>query len=155
MAASCRFAFAVHVLAVLAHHREAAASSDLLARSVNTNAVVIRRILAELRRAGLVETRPGAGGGARLAEPPEAISLDAVYRALACGPSFAPHPRQPNHRCPVGRGIESVLNEVFSTAQGAFEAALSQRTLADVLEEVCAEPAATRAPRSARPPRRA
>ncbi|RYD60888.1 MAG: Rrf2 family transcriptional regulator [Verrucomicrobiaceae bacterium] len=139
MAASCRFAFAVHILAVLALHRDSGVTSDLLARSVNTNAVVIRRLLADLRRAGLVSTHKGAGGGAWITRAPEEIPLDVVYRAIQGGPSFSMHPQQPNQRCPVGRKIEEVLDDVFASAQSALEHALAGRSLADVLEDVAAE----------------
>src|SRR5687767_10391319 len=128
MAATCRFAFAVHVLAVLALRREAGVTSDALARSVNTNAVVIRRILADLRRAGIVDTYKGAGGGAWLTSAPDQVRLDAVYRAVGGGTSFSLHPQKPNQRCMVGRKIEEVLCEVFSSAQQALEQALAQRT---------------------------
>ena len=142
MASSCRFAFAVHVLAVLALKRESgAACSDLLAGSVNTNPVIIRRLLTRLRHAGLVTTQKGACGGATLAAAPEKIPLDAVYRAVESGPSFSQHPHQPNQRCPVGAGIERVLDEIFSSAQTAFEDALARRTLADVLAAMAAETA--------------
>jgi Rrf2 family protein len=135
MAASCRFAFAIHVLAVLAHQRTVGgACSDKLARSVNTNPVVIRRLLAQLRRAGLVQTQKGSSGGSMLAGPPEAIALDAVYRAVEPAASFAMHRQKPNQRCPVGAGIERVLDEVFSSAQAALESELARRTLGDVLQ---------------------
>ena len=144
MAASCRFAFAVHVLAVLALRGDEAVTSEKLAQSVNTNAVVIRRILADLRRAGLVCTCKGAGGGAWLTLTPEEIRLDEVYRAMESCPSFSLHPHQPNQRCLVGRRIEEVLTGVFNSAQAAFEEALSRRTLAEVLEDVSAAPGGSR-----------
>ena len=134
MASSCRFAFAVHVLAVLALKREGGGvCSDLLAGSVNTNPVIIRRLLTRLRHAGLVTTQKGASGGATLAASPEKIPLDAIYRAVESGASFSLHPHQPNQHCPVGAGIERVLDEVFSSAQNALESALASRTLADPL----------------------
>lgn len=136
MAASCRFAFAVHVLAVLALQRAVGggACSDRLAHSVNTNPVVIRRLLSQLRKAGLVTTQKGSTGGAALGCPPERISLDAVYRAIEPMPSFGTHRQPPNQRCPVGAGIERVLDEVFSSAQAALESELARRSLADVLQ---------------------
>ena len=137
--ASCRFAFAVHILAVLAYKGGLGVNSDLLGKSVNTNAVVVRRILSELRRAGLVVTQKGAGGGAKLSRPPEEISLAEIYRAVEHGPSFSMHPHPPNPRCPVGRKIEAVLTEVFATAKAALAHALDQRTLAEVLETVIQE----------------
>jgi Rrf2 family protein len=134
MAVSCRFAFAVHILSVLAHTAEKGVTSDRLAASVNTNPVVIRRLLSTLRKAGFVCTQKGARSGSRLCCVPHHISLDAVYRAVESAPSFSLHPQRPNQRCPVGRRIELVLGEVFASAQNALERALAQRTLADVLE---------------------
>jgi len=146
MVSSCRFAFAVHVLAVLALKREGGGvCSELLARSVNTNPVIIRRLLTRLKSAGLVTIQKGSGGGASLVAAPAEITLDAIYRAVEPGASFAQHPQQPNKRCPVGAGIERVLDEVFSSAQSALESALARRTLADVLAAMVAE----------KPPRRA
>ena len=134
--ASCRFAFAVHILAVLAYKEGVGATSELLGRSVNTNPVVVRRILSELRRAGLVLTHKGAGGGARLSRPPQEISLAEIYRAVEHGPSFSMHPHPPNPRCPVGHKIEAVLAEVFTAAQEALARELDRRTLAELLETV-------------------
>ena len=140
MASSCRFAFAVHVLAVLALKRESGGvCSHLLAGSVNTNPVIIRRLLTRLRHAGLVTTQKGSGGGATLAAGPEKITLAAVYRAVEPGESFAQHPHEPNQRCPVGAGIERVLTEVFAAAQSALESELARRTLADVLTAMAEE----------------
>jgi Rrf2 family protein len=137
--ASCRFAFAVHILAVLAFKHGQGVTSELLARSVNTNAVVVRRLLSELRRAGLITTQKGTGGGAQLGRKPEAITLGEIYRAVVHGPSFQHHPHPPNPRCPVGRNIEQVLSDIFATAQSALEATLSCRTLASVMETMADE----------------
>lgn len=152
MAASCRFAFAIHIMAILAYEerqREQGLTSEAIARSVNTNPVVIRRILCDLKKAGLVATHKGASGGTRLAREPASICLDAVYRAIHGGPSFSSHPHQPDQRCPVGRKIELVLEEVFASAEQALQHALAQRTLADVLEDVSAEDTPGAAPQGA------
>jgi len=134
MPASCRFAFAVHVLAVLAYRdSQVSACSDALAGSVNTNPVVIRRLLSQLRNAGLVKTQQGVRGGATLELPPEEITLGAVYRAVEPRPSFAADRPEPNKGCPVGAGITRVLDEVFASAQAALESALEERTLRDVM----------------------
>jgi Rrf2 family protein len=136
MAESCRFAFAVHILAVLAHQRGPGVTSDALAGSVNTNPVVVRRILSSLRRAGLVCCAKGAGGGATLCREPETIALDEIYRAIEPQRSLAGKRHHPNLRCPVGRQIKRVLEDVYASAQDALEASLAERTLADALESV-------------------
>jgi Rrf2 family protein len=139
MAGSCRFAFAVHILAVLAYRRGGGISSDLLAGSVNTNPVVVRRIVSSLRRAGLVCCAKGAGGGATLCREPRTIHLDEIYRAIEPPRSLSASRHRPNLRCPVGRGIKRVLEEVHADAQRALEKSLAGRTLADALEHM--EPA--------------
>jgi DNA-binding IscR family transcriptional regulator len=72
---SSRFATAVHILTLLAYEREEALTSDYIAGSVNTNPVVIRRILKRLAIVGLVISVRGASGGSRLGKPPGDITL--------------------------------------------------------------------------------
>ncbi len=154
MAANCRFAFAVHILAVLGLKEKEDVTSDVLAGSVNTNPVVIRRIVSTLQQAGLVATAKGARGGVKLALAPENISLGAVYRAMGSPQSFSGHRHEPNQRCPVGKHIVLVLDEVFSSAQAALDDALSRRSIADVVATISLESKA--APRAKKvSPRRA
>src|SRR5436305_12368211 len=102
MSSSSRFAVAVHVLALLARAGDEPVKSDSIAASVNTNPVVIRRILCALGRAHLITSQPGAAGGSRLARVPEQISLRAVYRAVEGGDTFLLHRQPPTRRCVVG-----------------------------------------------------
>lgn len=134
---SSRVAVAVHVLAILTWRRGEAVSSQQIARSVNTNPVVVRRIVGALRRAGLVEVQPGSAGGARLARAPEEITLLEVYRSVEDGePLFALHPQPPCRDCGVGANIQSALCGVFGEAQSAMEAVLGRATVADVWASV-------------------
>src|SRR5882762_5218880 len=116
MAANSRLTIAVHVLVwmALVHGRgRDLVTSEQAADSVNTNPVVIRRSLGDLRRAGLVEVRHGAGAGWRLARAPEQITLLDVYDAVEREPLFAMHRTEPNLDCPVGRGIRPALGQVY------------------------------------------
>jgi DNA-binding IscR family transcriptional regulator len=91
MAANSRMTIAVHVLAWLAlaqRRGRAVLTSDEVAASVNTNPVIIRRCLGELRRAGLVEVRHGAGAGWSLARDPAQITLLEVHDAIGPEPLF-------------------------------------------------------------------
>ena len=152
MRTSCRFAMAVHVLAVLAYKEGDRVSSSLLAASVNTNPVIIRRLLLVLQEAKLVETRKGAGFGSRLSRSPARINLSEVYRAVEGDDCFAVPHRGPNVECPVGRGIRTALERVFTSARDALERDLSRTTLSAVVESVKAEPQriARRAPQGPR-----
>lgn len=133
---SSRVAVAVHVLAYMAWRRDEAASSERIAGSVNTNPVVVRRIVGALRNAGLVTVQPGAGGGAQLARDPGAITLRDVYRALETDELFSLHSQPPCRECSVGANIQEVLQGVFGRAQAAMEEVLGRVTIQDVFESV-------------------
>jgi Rrf2 family protein len=139
MQSSCRFAVAVHVLAVLAYQEGTPLTSRFLACSVNTNPVVIRRLLLALQEAGLVETRKGAGMGSRLARPARQITMAEVYRAVEDTDAFSLPRNAPNQDCPVGHCIQLALEKVFASAQSALERELACTTLADVVKAVKSE----------------
>jgi Rrf2 family protein len=132
-----RFAVSVHILAYLAFRGAGVAvPSAEIASSVDTNAVVIRRLLSALVRARLVRAQKGATGGFSLAMTPRDISLLDVYRAVEPKPSHGLNHFAPNHRCPVGAKIERVLQGVFGKAQTGMEAELDRVTLADIEAEL-------------------
>jgi Rrf2 family protein len=133
---SSRFAFAVHVLALLSLQQGVPLSSEIIAGSVNTNPALIRRLVAMLAQAGLTTAQLGSGGGALLARAPEQISLLDVYRAVDDAQLFALHREEPNPACMVGRNIQGVLRGIIAEAQRAMEASLGARTLADATADV-------------------
>jgi DNA-binding IscR family transcriptional regulator len=146
MSDSQRFPVAAHALAYLAHAKafgpEAAVSSASLAASMPTNPVVVRRVTAMLARAGLIGARPGARGGAWLLQPPEAISLDQVLRAVGgCANFGCPPPGAKG--CPVGERIPQAVGRAIAAADRAAAERLSKITVADLLVEAPqAKPAA-------------
>lgn len=127
---------AVHVLAVLAYKEGDRVTSALLAGSVNTNPVIVRRLLLALQRAKLVETGKGAGSGSRLSRSPGRINLAEIYRAVENAEPFATPARKPNAACPVGNCIRATLDQVFASAQEALEKDLEKTTLAAVIGAV-------------------
>ncbi len=127
---------AVHVLAVLAYQNGGGVSSKLLAASVNTNPVIIRRLLLALQQAKLVETRKGARFGSRLKRSAALIRLIDVYRAVELNDPFVLPRHKPNVTCPVGRGIAAALEQVFASARLALEQDLAKTTLAHLLERL-------------------
>ena len=127
---------AVHVLTVLAYNEGDRITSSALASSVNTNPVVIRRLLLALQRSKLVETSKGPGAGSRLSRSPARINLAEVYRAVEDDEPFATPARKPNAACPVGSCIRNTLETVFASAQQALEQDLARTSLADLMQAV-------------------
>ena len=136
MAANSQFSIAVHVLTLLARAGTENVKSECIAGSVNTNAVVIRRLLSQLGQANLVSSQTGASGGTRLVRTPQDIKLVDVYKAVDCGEVFALRGRSPNQDCPVGKNIEAVLCNLQKEIDKSVNATLAKYTLADVLERV-------------------
>ncbi|MCX8108341.1 MAG: Rrf2 family transcriptional regulator, partial [Verrucomicrobiae bacterium] len=103
-------------------------TSAFIARSVNTNPVVIRRLLALLRQAGLVKSQPGIAGGWQLSAKPDKITLGMVYRAVRPRTVFDMHGQHPNLLCPVGRNVQRVLQLYYQRAEASMEAELDRTT---------------------------
>lgn len=130
---------AAHILAVLAHHKDdGAVTSEVLAGGFGTNPVVIRRVLAQLKKAGLIVSRPGVGGGSVLAKSPEEITLCDAYMAVNddMGTVLV---RRPGH-CKDGVSIAPViaeyLNELSDDAEQALRAKLSTITVSELTLEI-------------------
>lgn len=135
-----RFAVAVHIMMLLAAEQERTPAAEAaccrttshrIAKSVNTNPVVVRRITGLLARAGLIRVRRGPGG-AELAQPAGRITLGDVWRAVNPGEArpLLPLHAQPDTGCPVGRRVHAVLGEVFRDAEHALLRSLAATTVA-------------------------
>jgi len=136
VSANSRMTVAVHILSfmVLWEQRrpDELATSEHIAQSVNTNPVVIRRLLGHLQKGGLVKSQRGVNAGWRLAKRPTAITMLDVYKAVEDAPLFALHAAPPNPQCPIGRGVQPALKKVY----GALETQLRQRLLRTTLAQV-------------------
>ncbi len=134
MSQSSRFPLAVHLLVALSFRPDDFISSDSLSGTVHTNPVVVRRIVASLRRAGFVVSQPGVAGGVRLTKLARQISLLDVYKAVGRGELFRMH--NPNRACPIGKRIPAALGEFLPKAEQAFERSLASATVEDVAKKV-------------------
>src|ERR1700690_3018782 len=91
MAVNTQFSIAVHIMAGLAWRYGQDTTSAELATSVNTSPSFVRRTLARLSKAGLVETATGKAGACWLAKDARAISLLDIYEAVDAPKAFAIH----------------------------------------------------------------
>jgi Rrf2 family protein len=141
MSANSRLTIAVHALTWIGLYQSRGhevATSEQIATSVNTNPVVIRRLLGELGRAGLCESRRGAGAGWSLVRELADITLLDVHDAVEPGPLFGLHRGTPDPECVVGSGIRPAMRGVYDRVESVLRAELARTTLADVLRDVLA-----------------
>ncbi|MFF1695074.1 Rrf2 family transcriptional regulator [Streptomyces sp. NPDC058257] len=138
MSANSRLTVAVHALAWVGLYQSRGfevATSEQIAGSANTNPVVIRRLLGELRTAGLVHAQRGTGAGWMLSRELATITLLDVYEAIGSGPLFGMHRAEPNKDCVVGAGIQPALGCVYDRLDQTVRTELARTTVADVLKD--------------------
>ncbi|WP_155591004.1 Rrf2 family transcriptional regulator [Lysinibacillus cavernae] len=131
-----RFSVAIHILSLIATTSDRSIlTSDFIAGSVNTNPVVVRRMIGVLKKAGLLSSQSGLAGYELLVEPKD-LTLLAIYQAID-GPEqlFAIHD-QPNPACAVGRKIQHTLEGVYTSVWHAMVEQLQAQTLQDVLDQL-------------------
>jgi DNA-binding IscR family transcriptional regulator len=134
---SSRFSVAVHILSLLVVAKNHVCTSELVAGSVNTNPVVIRRVIGLLKKAGLVNVNAGCGG-AYLLKPIENITLLDIYKAVEVvkeGHLFQIH-EKPNQVCAVGCNIQQVLEMVLTKAQISMEEVLQSVTMKEIIHDL-------------------
>ena len=96
MQISSRFTIAVHILiCVDLYGDEAPATSETLAGSSGVHPVVVRRILGQLRRAGLITVARGREGGAHIARPLAEITLPSAAAPTRCLTAASPPSNTP------------------------------------------------------------
>ena len=134
MQISSRFTLAVHIFACIdTFGSEYKVTSDFLAGSTNVNPVIIRKILGQLKGAGLIAVARGTGG-TTITKPLEEITFLDIYNAVECvekGELFHFH-ENPSTNCPVGRNIHHILDDKLIQIQNALERELAAITLADI-----------------------
>jgi Rrf2 family protein len=138
---SSRSAVAVHALAMLAHRRGGMLTSAEIADSLESNPVLVRRVLGRLRDARLVRSTEGRAGGWSLARAPRDITLYDAYAAVEGERIFSGHPHPPSEACVVGRNIGALLDVEFQDAERALEERLGRTTIAALLQRILASDA--------------
>ena len=105
------------VLHILLHMAEqnGSVTSEVLAKAMATNPVVIRRIMAGLRDQGYVRSEKGHGGGWTLACDLSAVTLRDIYTALGS---------------PVEQAVNAALSQTFHDAEALLLARFGDVTLA-------------------------
>ena len=126
------FNLAVHALVFL-NHSGHSLSSEALAENICTNPTRVRRVLAGLKKTGMVETREGLDGGYRLCTDPAALSLRQVAEALnARFVDCAWHSGDIDRDCAICSGMAGVMDALYRNMNEECAAYLSRITITDI-----------------------
>lgn len=137
MQISSRFTIAIHVLVCIETFKnDYKVTSEFLASSVNVNPVVIRRLLQQLKRVGIINVKRGSGG-TDIQKPLNEITLFDVYNAVECvedGTLFHFH-ENPSQLCPVGKNIHAILDGRLEKIQKAMEMEMKSISILDIMND--------------------
>ena len=136
MQITSRFTIAIHtMLCIGCFSNKLKVTSNFIAQSTNSNPVVIRRSLGQLKNANLVVIKPGVGG-ATISRPLENITLLNIFNAVeAMGDNFFGFHSDPNCKCPVGKNIHTILDGHLNEIKEAMYNQMRQTNLKTLLEE--------------------
>jgi Rrf2 family protein len=125
------FPVAVQALVVIAG-TEGACSSGAMAQDLKAHAVFVRRVLAQLVRAEIVQAREGRDGGYRLARSADNITLAEVYQAVKTPDTSE------DTVCSKGVNtrVQNVLDEIGVEVEQRLLEVLGSYTLASIVDRV-------------------
>lgn len=141
-----RLSSVLHVLLHMAEH-DGLMTSEVLAKFLGTNPVVVRRIMGLLREAGIVVAERGRGGGWRLAVDLSAVTLRQLHEALGEPEVFALGNRKEAPDCLVEQTVNAVLDRSFAEAEALLLERFGAITLADLAADFARRLAAKRSER--------
>jgi len=110
-------------------------TSEMIARMLGTNPVVVRRTMAGLRDQGYVASVKGHGGGWTLARDLDQLSLLDIYRALGEPPVFALGPTEDHPRCLVEQAVNRAVDDTLREAQALIHERFAAVSVGDLARE--------------------
>jgi Rrf2 family protein len=125
-----KFAISLHILSLLHLQKGEWLSSEYIAGSLNANPALVRKELAALKAAGLVEGKEGKNGGSMLAKDADKIYLSDIFEIVKEQHIFGFSPNDPNPSCKVGANINTALEGLYTEIDQTVHNKLKQTTLA-------------------------
>ena len=123
--------YALRAVVHLASEAPAGRTTDQVAKATRVPRAYLSKVLQSLRRAGLVHSQRGIGGGMTLTKSPGELTILEVVNAV--------EPIQRIRTCPLGLAAHGVhlcpLHRRLDNALALFEEAFRNSTLAEVLAE--------------------
>lgn len=126
------FAVAVHALVFL-NHKQTTVSSELLAQNICTNAARVRKVMAVLKRAGLIETKEGLDGGYLFTLPADGVTLCRIADALGARFVCASwHSGKADMPCLVASGMAGILDGIYDDLDALCRERLKKVTIGSI-----------------------
>lgn len=129
MRRNSRLSGTLHGLLHLAENK-GPVTSEVLAKALRTNPVVVRRTMAGLRDKGYVRSAKGHGGGWMLACNLSKVTLRDIYAALGSPTLLAVGHRAGSPGCLVEKAVNAALGKTFREAEDLLLSRFSKVTLA-------------------------
>lgn len=123
----------LHVLIHMARH-DGPMTSDVIARMLGTNPVLIRRTMAGLRDAGYVQSEKGHGGGWKIIADLEVVTLLDVHHAVGGPQLFTIGVERPELGCRVADVVNDALADALNEAEALLLARLASISLATLVQ---------------------
>lgn len=134
---SHKFSDAIHIMAYLEWQKGGDLSSKAIAGSVEANPSVVRKLMSDLRKAGLIQSRQGVSG-AFLTREPQDISLLDIYEAVDMDHNLLHIDTKTNPKCVVGANIQETLNQAYRRIQKKATDEMARISLQDILDGIIA-----------------
>ena len=129
------FGIGLHAMVALAYYEGKRIPSSSLAQSIDANAVTVRRVLAQLTAAGLVDTVSGPGGGATLARPARQITAYDVYEAVGAPSFLSGHAKEPQDMCIVSVCMPKIFARLDEDVASKALPVLRKTTLQSLVDQ--------------------
>ncbi|MFC4302486.1 Rrf2 family transcriptional regulator [Cohnella boryungensis] len=128
------FGLALQALVILSKERARTCPSAELAKYMQSEATLLRRILSLLVKAGIVDTREGRDGGYRLKRDPSTLSLAEVYSALHIADPLCSGIRETTGTHAFGQEMNAVFLELTTEMDSAVAQVLGKYTVGQIAE---------------------
>lgn len=132
---SYKLSDAIHLLSYLYVYRDGDLSSRAIAGSIQSNPSVVRQLMSDLRKAGLIETHKGAAAPSLTREPSE-ISMFDIFTAINMDHDLIHIDPKTNLECIVGGNIQETLEHNYAQVQAKAFAEMRAISLGDIIGDI-------------------
>lgn len=126
---------AVHLLVYIEIFPDDDLSSRAIARSIVTNPSMVRSLMMDLRKAGLLKTKQGSAEP-ELAKQPEEISLYDIFAAVDMDHHLLHVDEDTEQKCPVGGNIQGPLAKAYAEVEEAAFAKMREISLQEIVKQI-------------------